>query len=511
MSATLTINCTKPGCSWSGPPAEAPGHPCPVAAEEPEAETAADQPAGPFAGMTGADGIPIEGTVDPEHRYAVVWADGQGTTVTVGTAEDEEGALKIVEMTEAGKGTVEIVDRKPIQELVALGAEEESAEPTTREELEAWLLANGDYDDAGVPQNEETAKYDARLGVLLEEAGTEPEPDLDEISETIEGEPVPVEPVAEVVAANEVEEQEDPEPELEVEIGEVIDAVEDAVREEVAANLEGEPWELQIAAVLETQTAVKDYRWLLISKADDGTVELIGRARVKSDAEELLVATESEGQLPGLEIVKTTDVLKAAAEIQERRRLVPPEPEAEPAPEAPQEPQEPAQEPAEAEEAPEVEEPAPAAEEPGGAPAAAGALFDAEAFKDPSLQIPRVDGQEIQKIALDFSGGVMLDRSKAADVELYNRFRLFKDLELWISVKSVGTAAKGATNREGELDVVVGRKSVKVESVRVVAPEELKGLSGLEAFRAGVRIAGAAGVGDDDLFHALETMEADDA
>lgn len=493
MSATLTIQCAKPDCHWSGPPSEAAGHACPVPAEDAAtangatAETTVD--AGPFAGMTNADGEPIAGATDDSHRYRVVWADGHGKTVVIGSAADEEGALELSGRTDAGKGSVEIQDLGPVQ---ALEEPATAAEPETREELEAWLLEHGDYDDVGAPTDAATARYDARLGALQEAAGEEPEPPLDEISETVEGEEV--------------------EPELEAQVGEATDEPRDAI--EVAEGETGEldaaiaagdlpaaetePWETQIAAVLATQTAVKDYRWLLISKDDDaGTAELIGRARVKSEAEELLVATESQGELPGLEIVKTKDVLDAVAEIEKRRENVEEPDTVVEAPETPQEPQD---------EPPALPDDDEIAETGKTVPDASGGLFDADAYRSESLAIPRVDGQEIQRIALDFSGSIMLDRSKEGDVELYNRFALFAERELWISAKATGTGAKGATNKEGDLDVVVGRKSLKVESVRVIAPEELGRMEALEAFRFAVRRALKADIDSGDLFADLETI-----
>jgi hypothetical protein len=68
----------------------------------------------------------------------------------------------------------------------------------------------------------------------------------------------------------------------------------------------------------------------------------------------------------------------------------------------------------------------------------------------------------------------MLDRSDKADVALYNRLSLNKDVELRVAGRVNGTGARGATNREGDLDVIVGKKTFKVETVWVLSPEDLR-------------------------------------
>lgn len=103
-----------------------------------------------------------------------------------------------------------------------------------------------------------------------------------------------------------------------------------------------------------------------------------------------------------------------------------------------------------------------------------GELFNRDQYELEGLQIPKVDGQSIDKIAVKFSGRVMLDRSDEADVAMFNRLRLGQDVELRISAKVSNSGGAGfTTSKEGDLDAIVGSKTVTVESVWVLAPEQL--------------------------------------
>lgn len=99
--------------------------------------------------------------------------------------------------------------------------------------------------------------------------------------------------------------------------------------------------------------------------------------------------------------------------------------------------------------------------------------FSAADYDREDLQIAKIDGQSITKIALKFSGRVMLDRSDPADVALFNRAILGKELELRCAGRVSGTGAGYTTNKDGDLDVVVGEKTLKVETVWVLTPEDL--------------------------------------
>lgn len=101
------------------------------------------------------------------------------------------------------------------------------------------------------------------------------------------------------------------------------------------------------------------------------------------------------------------------------------------------------------------------------------ALFDKTRYDDPELRITKVDGQGIDKIRIGFAGSVLLDRSNPKDVELYNRLTLGKECELRVSGKVSKVSTGWTTNREGDLDAIVGERVCKIESVWVLTPENL--------------------------------------
>lgn len=103
-----------------------------------------------------------------------------------------------------------------------------------------------------------------------------------------------------------------------------------------------------------------------------------------------------------------------------------------------------------------------------------GTLFDRSQYEREDLAIAKVDGQQIDKIRVKFSGSILLDRSDPADVALYNRLTMGKEVELRCAGKVTAVGAGWTTNRDGDLDAIVGEKAIKVETVWVLAPEELK-------------------------------------
>lgn len=99
--------------------------------------------------------------------------------------------------------------------------------------------------------------------------------------------------------------------------------------------------------------------------------------------------------------------------------------------------------------------------------------FDRSQYDKPGMQIEKIDGQTVDKIAIRFGGRVMLDRSDPKDVALFNRLKLGLPVELRVA-GSVGTHTGGkATNRDGDLDVIVGTKGIKIDTVYVLVAEEL--------------------------------------
>lgn len=92
-------------------------------------------------------------------------------------------------------------------------------------------------------------------------------------------------------------------------------------------------------------------------------------------------------------------------------------------------------------------------------------LFDRSQYEREDLKLDKVDGNQVDRIALKFSGTVFLDRSDPADIALYRRLALGRDVTLQVEGRCNATGAKGATDREGDLDVIIGEKGVKVHTV----------------------------------------------
>jgi len=95
----------------------------------------------------------------------------------------------------------------------------------------------------------------------------------------------------------------------------------------------------------------------------------------------------------------------------------------------------------------------------------ANALFDRSQYDREDLQIQKIDGEPIDRTAFKFTGTVFLDRSDPADVALYNSLALGRDITLMIEGRCSSVSAKGVTDREGDLDVVVGEWTVKIHTV----------------------------------------------
>lgn len=102
-----------------------------------------------------------------------------------------------------------------------------------------------------------------------------------------------------------------------------------------------------------------------------------------------------------------------------------------------------------------------------------GALFDQTAYNDPALALDTVDGHDVDKIRLAFSGNVMLDRKSETDVDLIRKLKLGQDLELRVAATCAGKTQGFTTGKEGDLDAVVYTGSLKVTTVYVLTPEEL--------------------------------------
>jgi hypothetical protein len=377
------------------------------------------------------------------------------------------------------------------------------------EAISAWLLEHGQFDNAGEPTDEETRQATARLEQIVaddEASRATPEPDLD------------LEP-----------------------------AGDDGTR----------TWEQRIRDEIQATEKPGSYRWAVIGhpREDGAESVLLSLHAIKGSAEQEI---ELQSDYPG-EVVpyRVSDLVKTAAEHDALEPDAEPENEeaagddesasatgpthAEGGPDPSEDvaggTDEPTPEPGE--QASAIEQLEQAAEAAGGTltvdhddivkppdaggelvelptatkakqprkakapeaetPADAGALFDATDYETEDLAIPKVDGSSIDRIAIDLSGGVMLDRSNPAHVELYNRVHMRKSLELWVTAVGAGVGAKPATNRDGENDIIVGRKGLRIDAIRVVEPEQLGAVEGLELVRAAARKAARGGATHDQI------------
>lgn len=103
-----------------------------------------------------------------------------------------------------------------------------------------------------------------------------------------------------------------------------------------------------------------------------------------------------------------------------------------------------------------------------------GELFDRSQYEREDLRLDKVDGNQVDRISLKFSGTVFLDRSDPNDIALYRRLVLGRDVTLQVEGRCNATAAKGATDREGDLDVVVGEKGIKVTTVYIAVADGIE-------------------------------------
>lgn len=101
------------------------------------------------------------------------------------------------------------------------------------------------------------------------------------------------------------------------------------------------------------------------------------------------------------------------------------------------------------------------------------ALIDRSQYEREDLAIAKVDGNQIDRIWVGFGSGFYLDRSDPNDVAFYNRLQLGRDVTVMVEARCLGTGAKGATNRDGQLDVIIGQKKLGVHTGYIPAAENL--------------------------------------
>jgi hypothetical protein len=102
-----------------------------------------------------------------------------------------------------------------------------------------------------------------------------------------------------------------------------------------------------------------------------------------------------------------------------------------------------------------------------------GELFDARDYTDPRLALDQIDEKDVDKIRLEFSGSVMLDRKSPEDVALMRSLKLGKALELRVAATVSSKKHGYTTGKEGDLDAIVYTGGLKIDTVYVMTPEDL--------------------------------------
>lgn len=101
------------------------------------------------------------------------------------------------------------------------------------------------------------------------------------------------------------------------------------------------------------------------------------------------------------------------------------------------------------------------------------ALFNARDYSDPRLTLDQIDDKDVDKIRLEFSGSVMLDRKDPNDVALMRSLHLGQSLELRVAATVSSKKHGYTTGKEGDLDAIVYTGGLKIDTVHVLTPEEL--------------------------------------
>jgi hypothetical protein len=100
-----------------------------------------------------------------------------------------------------------------------------------------------------------------------------------------------------------------------------------------------------------------------------------------------------------------------------------------------------------------------------------GRLIDPSIYESEELALPKVDGEQIDKIAAKFNGRASLDRGNPNHVALIRETRMGQTLTLIVEVTAGPPVPSFATDREGDLDAVVLSRTFTVQSVWRASPE----------------------------------------
>jgi hypothetical protein len=100
------------------------------------------------------------------------------------------------------------------------------------------------------------------------------------------------------------------------------------------------------------------------------------------------------------------------------------------------------------------------------------ALFDRSQYEREELRLPKTDGRSIDKIRVKFSGSVLLDRLDPSDVELFRALALGQVVALRVEGQVAYAGTGWTTDRDGNLDAVIGERTLKVETIWLPGDEE---------------------------------------
>lgn len=82
-----------------------------------------------------------------------------------------------------------------------------------------------------------------------------------------------------------------------------------------------------------------------------------------------------------------------------------------------------------------------------------------------ALSLPQIDGQGIDRIDVNFSGSIRLDRSDPADVALFKRLALGKEVDLRVVGIAAGKDARISYDEDGYPGETTARAKVKVTTL----------------------------------------------
>lgn len=262
--------------------------------------------------------------------------------------------------------------------------------------------------------------------------------------------------------------------------------IEEAPQAEPTATEEARAWqEVVVEEVAEFEEAAPPF--VIVVNRPEGDPQTLGYDATRDGADKFAVVSATRGGVVGeIHVEEIADAFAFMAEVEKRRsQEETTEPERvieEDAPEVPAEEPPPAPEPATPEDsaAEQKGEPAPVAEaEPASDEGAKDEaetvtpLFDRSKYDREDLALPKIDGEGIDKIRVDFSGSVMLDRMRPEDVALFKRLALASECELRVAGKVSAVKDGFTTSREGDLDALIETRTVKIDTVYVLTPEEL--------------------------------------